>query len=136
LPDRWTFSNRASGEGWDCTIAAGGACSLRLLGNSTKTLVRQNIALKGSAGDAYTLDFSTRASGIGAGHFTVSLRFVYSDGTSETESYTFNAGTFDWTAQALNITAAKAYRKLTITITSKAGVAGSAWVDAMDLTLD
>jgi hypothetical protein len=136
LPDRWKFSNLASGEGWDCTIAAEGMCSLMLFGNSTKTSVKQDVALTGSAGDSFTLDFSTRASGIGAGQFTVTMKFVYTDATRDTVRYTFGAGTFDWTAQALNITAAKAYKKLTITITSSAGAVGSVWVDNMDLTLD
>jgi hypothetical protein len=136
LADRWSFTNRAPGEGWDCSIAVDGTCSLMLVGDGTKTSVKQDVSLKGSAGDSYTLDFSTRASGIGAEQFTVEIKLSYTDGTSNTIMYSFAVGTFDWTAQQLNLTATKAYKKLTITITSNAEAAGSVWLDAVDLTLD
>jgi glucose/arabinose dehydrogenase len=136
VPDKWKFTNRASSEGQDCSIAVDGACSLMLVGNGTKTSVKQDISLKGRTGDAYTLDFSTRADSTGEGQVTVELKLTFTDGTSNTIMYSFAAGTFDWTAQQLNLTATKAYKKLTITITSSAGASGSAWVDAVALSLD
>jgi hypothetical protein len=138
--DFWTFINRYTtselNEGLDCGTATDGLCSLEMYGNLSPSVERQKIGLKGEIGDSYTLDFSTRAEGIGASQATVELALLNADGTTQTVVYTYAAGTFDWTPQSLNITATKAYVKMWIYIKVTSYSMGYIWADDFDLTLN
>ena len=136
VPDKWAFAYRGLQDQLDCGTAFDAVCSMKLVGDRTTTTMAQGLALKGPAGDSYTLNFATRGDNLSANGFKVIVKYIYADGTAGAQVFILPAGTYDWTPQSIVFSPAKKYAAIKIYVRSMGRSTGTAWFDDFDLVLN
>jgi hypothetical protein len=132
LPDQWGGSKltlSATKDGQDCSSAAAGTCSMRLIGDGNGTKVQQDIYTSGPAGTTFTLTFDTRGDLVtDKGVYRVKLQVFHRDGSKKTYKLDLPTGTNGWMERTLIVTTLKQYEMLRLTI-QYTGNKGIVWFD-------
>lgn len=134
IPDNWTGKN-LSQDARSCDVAHSGGCSFRFVGvGGTRGELSQTYNAAGSAGEKFIFRVWTRSqSAVNDGSYQIRTMFYYTDGTFGSYTYRMQSGTTDWHAFERTISAARAYRKIVVTL-MYGGTSGTVWYDDVALT--
>lgn len=118
IPDSWTPTNFAPGDGRSPDYAKEGSYSLKITSTGKLKKVTQTIQLSGSAGDKFTLSGWNKNVGTTSGGLCIRA-YIYlnnTDGTRTSASIAFDRRQHDWKIGSANITANKAFNSIDILI--------------------
>jgi probable HAF family extracellular repeat protein len=133
VPNWWRGNRLTTADGPDCTTAASGACSMRMVGNGDHKQVIFITSLNGNAGDDFSISLRNKADG-SARPFYAKVVLVYTDTSEETFRLIPAKGTHDWAQYQLSFTAAKDYNRVRVFLVYGAG-SGTVWFDDVSLTV-
>ncbi|MCA1066128.1 DNRLRE domain-containing protein (plasmid) [Rossellomorea sp. AcN35-11] len=132
-PDGWVPSlDVTANDGLDTSVGSKGSeTSVVLHGQGGNAYYQQDIDIAGNKGDKLTwggFSKSLEVSDAG-GNYDVLFRFMYSDGTTEQKSATFDSGTKDkWQYKENSLVAGKDYKGFSVFVRLR-GETGTAWFD-------
>jgi hypothetical protein len=134
--DGWkskSFKMGADLDGYDCDPAdrTDGACSVRMVGDRSKTKLSQDLKITGYAGDHIVLTFD--AASLDADLLKGSYRVVVQIKGTPKVIYNLDRGTNGWGNHVIIINALKNFKKISIVI-EYSGKTGFVWWDNFVLT--
>jgi glucose/arabinose dehydrogenase len=132
-PKQWNLSGLSGTDGQVCDQADEGTCSLLLNGGANNRLLKQDISLKGLAGDDLSLNLAAHTAG--AAGFTVRVTLTHQDNSTQVQDLILS-GSAAWGPRTINLIAAEDYKKVRIEIIAAPGSAGQLWLDSMHLNLN
>lgn len=135
LPDRWTKTGWAAGDGRTTTTRRSGKASLKLSGNGKLKVLQQQIARAGAAGDRLVFSAYGKPAGVPSGAAFRAELAVF-DGAAPVlrKTLSFARGTSGFSQRTATVVPSRRYTKIAVKF-SYQGVAGSVWLDDASLLL-
>jgi hypothetical protein len=132
VPNWWRGNLLTSADGPDCTTAATGLCSMKMVGNGDQKQLLFIIPKSGSAGDDFTFSLWNRAENSDRPFFA-KVVLVYTDATQENFRLIPAKGTHGWVQYQLDFSAAKNFNRIRIFLVY-GHTSGTVWFDDVSLT--